>query len=60
MEVNLIKVPAKEGCKGCWYEHRNDCPVKRDKLGNFDFRPCFDRKQDCHMIFISEDQKNEG
>ena len=60
MEVELIKVPAKAGCMGCWYEDSAACPVKRDKGGNLDFTPCFDSEQNCHMIFISEDQKNEG
>lgn len=60
MEVGLIKVPAKAGCMGCWYEDSAACPVKRDERGNLDFTPCFDSEQNCHMIFISEDQKNEG
>lgn len=60
MEVELIKVPAKAGCMGCWYEDGDDCPVKRDKEGNLDFTPCFDNEQDHHMIFIPKDQKNEG
>lgn len=59
MEVKLIKVPAKAGCMGCWYEDRDDCPVKRDERGNLDFTPCFDSEQNYHMIFIPEDQKNE-
>lgn len=60
MEVKLIRVPAKVGCKGCWYEDMDDCPVKRDERGNLDFTPCFDEEQNCHMIFIPEDQKDEG
>ena len=60
MEVELIKVPAKAGCMGCWYEDSEACPVKRDKMGNLDFTPCFDSGQYCHMIFIPKNQKNEG
>lgn len=58
-EVKLIRVPCKIGCTGCWYED-SGCPVKRDEQGNLDFTPCFDKEQNCHMIFIPEDQKNEG
>lgn len=62
MEVKLIKVPAKIGCIGCWYEYRDDCPVKYEygKPWNMDFSPCFDEEQNRHMIFVPEDQKNEG
>ena len=60
MEVKLIRGPAKVGCEGCWYEYMDDCPVNRDERGNLDFTPCFNSEQNCHMIFIPEDQKNEG
>lgn len=61
MEVKLIKVPATVGCTGCWYEDRDDeCPVKKDEKGKYDFAPCIDSEQDEHMIFIPENQKDEG
>lgn len=60
MEVKLVKVPAKVGCMGCYYEHRADCPVTYVKGGGLDFTPCFDAEQNCHMILIPENQKNEG
>lgn len=62
MEVKLVLVPCKTGCTGCWYEDRDDCPVGYEygKLEAMDFSPCFDKEQNRHMIFIPEDQKNEG
>ena len=55
----LIKVPAKLGCDGCWYDTQLGCPViqKEDKL-EWDFSPCQDENGD-HIIFIPKDE-NKG
>ena len=59
MEVELIKVPAKAGCMGCWYDYRPDCPAFKDENGKWYFTHCTDEDGN-QLIFVPQDQKNEG
>lgn len=56
--MELIKVSAKLGCDGCWYDNRPDCPAFKDENGKWNFTHCADEDGN-QLIFVpakDEDQ----
>lgn len=56
--MELIKVPSKLGCDGCWYDDRPDCPAFKDENGKWNFTRCADEDGN-QLIFVpakDEDQ----
>ena len=49
--MELIKVPSKLGCDGCWYDNRPDCPAFKDENGKWNFTHCADEDGN-QLIFV--------
>ena len=69
--MELIKVPSKLGCDGCWYDNRPDCPAFKDENGKWNFTHCADEdgnqlifgpaKDESQLIFVPRDNnENEN
>lgn len=58
MEVELIKVPAKAGCMGCWYEDSDACPAGND-YRTADLSKCAD-ETGFPIIFIPLNEEDKG
>lgn len=56
--MELIKVPAKLGCDGCWYDNRPDCPAFKDENGKWNFTHCADEDGN-QLIFVPQDENEE-
>lgn len=53
--MELIKVPSKLGCDGCWYDNRPDCPAFKDENGKWNFTHCADEDGN-QLIFVPQDE----
>lgn len=53
--MELIKVHAKLGCDGCWYDNRPDCPAFKDENGKWNFTHCEDEDGN-QLIFVPQDE----
>ena len=69
--MELIKVPSKLGCDGCWYDNRPDCPAFKDENGKWNFIHCADEdgnqlifvpaKDESQLTFVPQDNnENEN
>ena len=57
--MELIKVPAKLGCEGCWYDNRPDCPAFKDENGKWNFTHCADEDGN-QLIFVPQDNNENA
>lgn len=55
MEADLILVPAKCGCEGCFYEDADECPGDNKPL----LSACSDLVEGKAMIFKRKENKDE-